>query len=177
VRPRRLVGASGRPLNFTVMRVRAIAVLVHNVLRDGRTSIGPQVNMDLEISDTDWPLLKQVFTTFAATNHLAFRDDSEVRLEIVRTLYLSVCNGGVTISTAEQRWASQGYEAPMKGRGIAIGVYETHPGSGWERLARQLMQRLEERWPGKIRFRGKGGELVPTPNALSADTFADVPAT
>jgi hypothetical protein len=149
----------------------------HNVLRDGRRSIGPQVSIDLEISDTDWPHLKEVLSAFAATNNLFFRDDSEVRPEIVRTLYLSVCNSGVTISTAEQRWAFQGYAAPIKGRGVGIGVYETHPGSGWERLTRRLLDRLEGRWPGKIRFRGKQGELIPMPKALSSESLAHVPAT
>jgi hypothetical protein len=149
----------------------------HNVFRGGRRSIGPQVTMDLEIPDTDWPNLRGVFSAFAATNHLSYRDDSEVRPALVRTLYLSVCNSGVSISTAEQRWASQGYEAPIKGRGIAIGVYQTQPGSGWERLARQLVGRLEELWPGKIRFRGKRGELIPMPKALSSEALADAPAT
>jgi hypothetical protein len=149
----------------------------HNVLRDGRRSIAPQVTMDLEISITDWPRLRDVFSALAATNHLSFRDDSEVRPEIVRTLYLSVCNSGVSISTAEQRWAAQRYEAPIKGRGIAIGVYETHSGSGWEQLVRQLVGRLEELWPGKIRFRGTRGELIPMPKALSSEAVADAPAT
>jgi hypothetical protein len=95
----------------------------------------------------------------------------------MRSLYLSVCNGGVTIATAEQRWASQGYESPIKGRGVGIGVYETRPGSGWERVARRLIDRLEKRWPGKVRFRGGGGELVPTPKVLSSGALTDEPAT
>jgi len=179
--PRNSVAASSIIVAL-VAGVLAIPAIIkdrscHNVLRDGRRSIGPQVSMDLGISETDWPHLKDVFSAFAATNNLSFRDDSEVRPEIVRTLYLSVCNSGVTISTAEQRWASQGYEAPIKGRGIAIGVYETHAGSGWERLARQLVDRLEELWPRKVRFRGNRGEPIPMPKALSSDALADEPAT
>jgi hypothetical protein len=125
----------------------------HNVLRDGRKSIGPQVSIDLKISDTDWALLKEVFETFAARNHLSFRDDSEVRPDILRTLYLSVCNDGVTIDTAEQRWASQGYEAPSKGRGVGIGV------SGSECM-RHIRDLVGNGWRGNSSIVSKSGGRV-----------------
>ncbi|MBT8399765.1 MAG: hypothetical protein KJO98_04755 [Rhodothermia bacterium] len=141
----------------------------HNVLRDGRSHIRSQVNIDLDIEEEDWPALQEIFDSFSSVHELSFRDASEVRPDVVRTLYLSVCNEGVTISTAEQRWASQGYRAFMEGRGVGIGVYETQEDSAWRHVAQQLVSRLEQSWPDKVRYRDGGGRLVPPPTSLSED--------
>jgi hypothetical protein len=138
----------------------------HNVLRDGRTHISSQINIDLEITDDDWVTLREVFEGLAAAEQLSFRDESEVRPDVVRTLYLSICNDAVAISTNEQRWASGGYQDHFEGHRVAIGVYETSQGSGWADLARRLIDVLEQRWPTKVRFRDGGGHLVPMPESV-----------
>lgn len=140
----------------------------HNVLRDGRSSISSQLNIDLDIQDEDWDKLRETFASLASQNRLSFRDDSEVRPDVVRTLYLSVCDDGTTISTSEQRWASQGYRNVLEGRGVGIFVYQTRESADWRTLARSLIDELEQRWPDQVRFRGGDGRLIPEPSDLAA---------
>jgi hypothetical protein len=141
----------------------------HNMFRDGRTSIGPVVHWDLEISDSEWPKLKELLESFATTHHLSFRDESDVKPGVVRAFYVSACNeDGVNIEIGEQRWASENYENPT-GIGVSIGIYITKDDAGWIPLTKELIANLETQWPGKIQFKGDRGETVPKPKILSDD--------
>lgn len=141
----------------------------HNMFRDGRTSIGPAVHWDLEISDSEWPKLKELLESFATTHHLSFRDESDVELGVMRTLYISACNeDGVNIEIGEQRWASENYENHT-GKGVSIGVYITKDDAGWIPLTKELIANLETEWPGRIQFKGDRGEAVPKPKILLDD--------
>jgi hypothetical protein len=82
---------------------------------------------------------------------------------VVSTLYLSVCDQAVTISTSEQRWASR--KTDLADRGVHIWVYEVES-SEWETLAGALIARLEEEWPSQLVFRDGGGHVIPTPGEL-----------
>ncbi len=146
----------------------AFARSCHNLLRGGRDSIGAQVRMDLDISDDEWADLTMIFEEFAVEHQISFRNDSEVRPEVVRTLYLSVCSDNVTIKTHEQRWASRSYNS-TPGRGVGIPVYEVHPNSEWKSLTRQLIDRLEQTWPTKVRYRDRVGRIIPMPENLQHD--------
>src|SRR5262245_13068770 len=64
----------------------------HNVFRDGRTSINPQVNMYLEIEMDDWPKLARMFERFATTHGMSVRNASRDDLSALRVLSLSLCN-------------------------------------------------------------------------------------
>jgi hypothetical protein len=136
----------------------------HNTLRGGRTRISAQVRMRLSVSDDQWSRLAEVFRAFADEYGLAFRDSSEFRPGVVSTLYLSVCDEAVTMSTSEQRWTSR--QSEFGDRGVHIGVYEVEAGSEWETLAGALIATLENEWPSQLEFRDGRGQVIPKPKEL-----------
>ena len=142
----------------------------HNMFRDGRTSIGPVVVMDLLIADDEWPKFTELLQTFATTHDMSFRDDSDVTPDVVRTLYLSVCNeNGVNIEILEQRWAPENYE-DMTRPSVSIDVFAVKDDTDWIPLTRQLINDLEAQWPSELQFTGSRGEIVPKPEILSNDS-------
>ena len=124
--------------------------------------------MDLQIVDNDWPVLVELLRTFAARRDLSLRDDSKVTPNVMRALYLSVCNEeGVNINIAEQRWAHNNYENMLKGRGVSINVYAQQSDTNWLPVAGLLIDDLDTRWPGKLQFRDSRGQVVPKPQRFS----------
>jgi hypothetical protein len=139
----------------------------HNMFRDGRTSIGPQVDIELQLAIDDWPRFTKFLQNFSVAHQLSFRDTSQTKPGIARILALSLCNDrGINIEVIDQRWASRHFEPLIAGRGTSIPVYEVHEHSGWERLARDLVEELEAAWPGKVQFRGRDGRVIQKPRAL-----------
>ena len=51
----------------------------HNLFRDGRTSIGPQIGADIILPAEDWPTVTQTFVDFGQTHSLSFRRDEQIR--------------------------------------------------------------------------------------------------
>jgi len=141
----------------------------HNMFRDGRTSIAPVVRIDLQIVDEDWPILVERLRTVAAKYEFSLRDDSKVTPDVMRALYLSVCNEqGVNINIAEQRWAHNKYENALKERGVSINIYVQKDETNWRPVARFVADNLETRWPGKLQFRDERGQVAPKPQSLSS---------
>jgi hypothetical protein len=119
----------------------------HNVLRDGRQSIAPQVSMDLPITGEALAELTRATAEFAATKNLSFRDSSKPE-----ALFLSLCHDrGLTIHLSP---------------GVSIAVFEVHAGSDWQRTTKDLIDRIETLWPGKLRFRAPQGGDMPRPKEL-----------
>jgi hypothetical protein len=133
----------------------------HNPLRGGRKRISPQLRMNVAVGDDEWSRLTAVFRAFADEYGLDFRDSSEVRPGVVSTLYLSVCDAAVTISTSEQRWASRA--AALVDPAVGISLFEVEAGSEWPTLARALIARLEDEWPSRLEFRDGRGRVIPKP--------------
>ena len=143
----------------------------HNMLRDGRDSIGPQVSMDLPIDVADWTRLTKLFLDFAAARGMSFRDSTQNRPNVMQAIYLSACGEQVNVTAMQQRWSTTNTAIPN--RGISIGIYEQHDGSDWKQIARDLIAEIELAWPGKLQFRGRDGGVVPMPPELQgADTKA-----
>jgi hypothetical protein len=141
----------------------------HNLLRDGRASIGPVAVLDLQIDDYEWPALTDIVRRLATEHHLSLRDNSKVTPDVVRMLYLSACSDdGINIEISEQRWASNNYKNLSGDRGVSIVLYTQRDGSDWPRLANPLVERLEGRWSDKLRFRGPQGQIVSRPPELTA---------
>ncbi len=155
-------------LTVAICAIPAIAAdrSCHNMFRDGRPSIGPVVHWDLQIGDNEWPKFKELLQSFATTNNMSFRDESDVKPGVVRTLYLSACNeDGVNIEIVEQRWASENY-VDTTSPGVSIGIYITKDEADWVPLTKELIAKIETQWPHKIQFRGDRGEIVPKPGIL-----------
>lgn len=69
---------------------------------------------------------------------------------------------------AEQRWAHNNDKSALGDRGVYIAVYSQHNEIDWPRITRPLVERLETRWSGRLRFRGERGEITPKPAELIA---------
>ncbi|MEM8493623.1 MAG: hypothetical protein AAF756_22610 [Pseudomonadota bacterium] len=141
----------------------------HNVLRDGRTAISPVLSIDLEIQGHEWPELVQLYVGVADVHSMQFRNSSESRPRVVNLLYLSACKEDFAITTNEQRWSRDDWKSPLPGYGVGIRVYEVHSGSDWPEVAMDLTDRLERKWPGKVRYRDNQGYFVPKPSIIAQD--------
>jgi hypothetical protein len=138
----------------------------HNMFRDGRQSIVPQVNIDLRIEKDDWSRLAAVLSTFSAANGMHFRDSTRIE-PAMHYLHLSACNDhGVNIHVHDMRWTHRNFEPLIAGRGVPVGVYEVHDNSGWPRIAGALIADLEVAWPGKVAFLDQRGNEIPVPQYL-----------
>lgn len=139
----------------------------HNVFRDGRSSIGPQIYADLKLSAEDWPALAQTFTEFAAANSLSFRSDQKIARGQVMWRSLDLCNeAGTHIEIVDQPWMDRMGHAPAVIKGIKLSVEEFRTGSDWNLLARELIIKINARWPEKIVFHGPNGSRISETEAL-----------
>ncbi|MGK9171218.1 hypothetical protein KXR53_33315 [Inquilinus limosus] len=134
----------------------------HNLTRDGRGSVTPMINLDLDISMADWPRLTQVIETFGASRGMSFRNASSSRPGTVEVLSLSACtDDGLNIIINEQRWAPNDYVPVPPGRGVRISVFDLWGDGDWRPLAQDLVIALDTEWHGKLRSVDKGGRLRP----------------
>jgi hypothetical protein len=138
----------------------------HNMFRDGRTSVGSQVSMNLAIGMEDWPKLTEIFERFGTAHGLSFKNSSQDRPNAFRDLELSLCTDqGADIVARDPRWASKNFES-IYGRGTFIAVYELRGNSGWQHLAADFLADVEAVWPGKVVFRNGKGQIIPRPEGL-----------
>lgn len=108
----------------------------HNLFRDGRTSIRPQISADLKLMAEDWPTLRQIFVDFGTAHSLSFRSDEQIREGNTTWRNLNLCNeAGVNIDALDRPWLTQ-INSPLADRGINFSVYQLKPSSDWKRLAR-----------------------------------------
>ena len=141
----------------------------HNLFRDGRTFASPKVNIDLDIDLEDWPRFTTLLQQFGASHGMSFRNSSQRQPGTVEILGLSAClEEGLVITASEQRWAFQRYAAPIPGRGVPISVFDLGSDTAWQPLGQDLVATLDSEWPGKVRFRDGGGQLIPKLAALGA---------
>ena len=126
-----------------------------------------EANIDLAIAVDQWDALTTIYQDLAAELMLSLLDQSEVRPEVVHTLYLSACNEDVLIKTGEQRWAPD-YQPPIAGRGVGIHVYSDASSEG-QSATRRLIQRLQERWPEGVRFVDSSYSVIPMPANLEPE--------
>ncbi|HEY2178995.1 MAG TPA: hypothetical protein VGH15_10465, partial [Caulobacteraceae bacterium] len=91
----------------------------HNMFRNGRRSVAPQLDIDLDITLDDWPKLAAVLDEFAKAHGMSFRDSSESEPGVLKGLGLSACNEvGQNIAVEDLRWASEKYAPIFSGRGV-----------------------------------------------------------
>jgi hypothetical protein len=138
----------------------------HNLFRDGRTSIGPEIHADIKLTAEDWPTLTQIFRDFGVAHSLSFRSDEQIRRGELMWRDLNLCSDGVNIDAVDQPWMDRLKNSPLSGRGIQFAVYELKPGSDWTALARDLLDRIVKTWPEEITFRGPHGENLSEADAL-----------
>jgi len=139
----------------------------HNLFRDGRTSVGPQIDADINLAAEDWPMLRQIFIDFGVARSLSFRSDEHVQGGTVMWQRLSLCNeAGVNIDATDQPWLTQ-TNSFLAHRGINFTVYELRAGSGWNELTRPLLDKIDVTWPNRTTFRGPDGKVLSMQDALT----------
>jgi hypothetical protein len=167
------MGASAGTLILAVLLttgVFAIPVITwdrtcHNMLRDGRTSVGSQANMYVSVGMDEWPKLTELFEQFAPAHGMSIRNSSRNQTS-VRILALSLCTEqGTNIEVLDQRWAHKDF-ASLFGWGTPIRVYELRENSGWQKLAADLLADIGATFPGKVEFRDGMSRVIPTPPEL-----------
>jgi hypothetical protein len=138
----------------------------HNLFRDGRTSIGPQISADVNLPTEEWTTLRQIFVGFGESNSLSFRGDEQIRDGALMWRDLNLCSeAGLNIDAVDRPWLAQ-INSPLADRGIQFSVYELKPGSDWKTLARDLINQIDTRWPRKTTFRGPDSKAISIEEAL-----------
>jgi hypothetical protein len=163
------IASAGVLLVGAIVAIRSITKdrTCHNMFRDGRSSIGPKVNMDLKITVDEWSRLAEFFERFGATQGLSYRNANESRPNVFETLGLSLCSEqGINILAIDQRWEGRKSEPLGSDHSVAIGVYEATENSDWRRLAQDFIAELNTAWPGKVEFEDKDGRVIPMPEEL-----------
>src|SRR5262249_31694874 len=121
----------------------------HNLFRDGRTSVGPQIAADIHLNAEDCPKLARIFVALRSAPALAFRGDQQIRDGTSEWRDLNLCNeAGVNIDALDDSRFNQ-VDPDQRDAGIELTVYELKAGSGWDPLARDLLQKIDAAWPGK----------------------------
>jgi hypothetical protein len=123
----------------------------HNLFRDGRTSIGPQVDASIEIAAADWSILRRIFVELEVRHALSFRSDNKTEGGHIVWRDLNACNDEVNVDALDQPWLAEA-GAPSPERGIKISVYALRKGSGWNPVARDLLDRINSAWPRRLIF-------------------------
>jgi len=160
-----------------VLPGRVIDRSCHNLFRDGRTSIGPEIVAYIDLNPEDWQKLQQIFSDFGSAHSLDLRTDQNVRSGKLLWRDLNLCNEtGVNIDAMDRPWlldvksaipaAPRVSNTISSAKGIELAVYETKPDSGWGPLARDLIGKIAASWPDKIKFYGAGGRVISEAEAL-----------
>jgi hypothetical protein len=128
----------------------------HNIFRDGRTSIGPTVTIDLDISATDRPKLTSVIEEFGKEHEMAFRNWSDdYPSDYGDDFQISLCNEeGLVIEASDDRGTD---------RGFPITIFVLSAETAWQTQMHDLIVALDAQWPEKVRYRDRVGKLVEEP--------------
>lgn len=174
IRPARSNAQSWRVISAAVLTcgIFTLPVVVrdkscHNLFRDGRTSVGPQVYADLKVPADDWKKLEQTFADFSQAHALSLRGDEQIRDGRLTWRSIDLCNDdGVSISLYDEPWLARTH-SPLAERGMRLGVYSLKAGVEWKPLARDLLGKIETAWPRTMTFRGPRGEILSFEDAIN----------
>jgi hypothetical protein len=122
------------------------------------------MTVDLRVDYDSWQEVSRVLKSFAADDNWSVRDTSTEIPDVVRALEISLCNtDDLIVYVNEKRWAERGYAAPSSMK-LLISMYGDAPDDVWHPLAQRLIDRLEQNWPGALRFvDGQANEIAPPP--------------
>jgi hypothetical protein len=138
----------------------------HDLFADGATRVSPRFQINLKVSNDDWPELTDLLEEFAESHNWSLRNTSRPDNGVVKTLEISACAPNQPlIGINELRWASNDY-APLLGRGVEIALYGNVPEPVWQPVAREIVTMLESRWPNNVKFLSGSGHEIERPEFL-----------
>jgi hypothetical protein len=143
----------------------------HNLFRDGRTSVRPQIYANLKVPAEDWKRLEQTFADFGRAHALSIRGDEQLRNGRSTWRTLDLCNdAGISINLFDEPWLVQ-VHSPRADEGMKLSVYSLKPDSDWKPIARHLLNEIERIWPEKTTFRGPGGQILSFEDAMKGRPY------
>jgi hypothetical protein len=143
----------------------------HNPFADGAKRVSAILRLDLKLSNDAWPELTDELVRFGRDLGWSIRNTSQVQPGVAKTWEISLCRSDrLSVFVNELRWATDGYAPASPGLGIPVNMYGEVPPDAWQPVARDLVHRLEARWPGKVRFKNGDGYEVEPPAFLNLDT-------
>ena len=126
--------------------------------------------VDLRVDYSSWPEVSRALKGFAADENWFVRDTSTEVANVVRTLEISLCDSNdLSVFVNEQRWADRGY-APPSSLKLLIAMYGDAPGNVWHPVANRLVNRLEDEWPGAVKFIDGGSNEVAPPQFIDPES-------
>ncbi|WP_448043182.1 hypothetical protein [Bradyrhizobium liaoningense] len=138
----------------------------HNLVRDSRTSLRPQVHANLKVPPEDWTKLEQTFAEFGQAQALSTRRDLHIRDGNIMWRSVSLCNdAGVSISVGDEPWVARIHPARAD-EGMTLSIYSLKPSWDWKPLAHLLLGEIEKIWPEKTTFRGPSGQILSFEDAM-----------
>ncbi len=138
----------------------------HNLFRDGRTSVGPQVYANLKVPAEDWRTLERTFADFGHTHALSIRGDEQLRNGRSTWRTLDLCNeAGISINLLNEPWLAE-VHSPRADEGMTLSIYSLKPDVDWKPLARHFLSEIEKIWPAKTTFRGASGQILSFEDAM-----------
>ena len=139
-------------------------MVAHNLFRDGRTSVAPQVYASLKVPAEDSRTLEQAFAVLGRAQALSIRGDEQIRYGRSTWRTLDLCNeAGISINVYDEPGLAH---SPRADEGIKLSIYSLKPDWDWKPLARHLLNEIEKIWPEKTKFRGPGGQIVSFEDAM-----------
>lgn len=133
----------------------------HNLFRGGSHSVRAQLTAELKLSADAWPALARIFADFALSHRLSVRDDKQIRNHKVLWRELSLCNDEMNIRVTEETWLSEAASFRTH-----VDVFELKQNSSWAPLAKDLLLKIEAKWPGITKYRDAGGRAISIDEAI-----------
>ena len=158
--------SSTSPLRTTLLSVAAAGLVAtafiipqatadrscHNPLRGGGDSIAQTASFDLRVGIDQWRNVEAEVERFRRSGDWSVRSDVRTD-EGFPWLQISLCKEtGTNI-----------FVQGMADFGVIFGVYQPQGGETWRRDFRALYERINERWPTKVKFRDGRGREIDTP--------------
>lgn len=141
----------------------------HNSLRDGRTSIGSEIGINLRIGASEWNEFAAILEDFGQSAGLSVQNDMLNEAGAMQKLYVSICDeAGTNISVIKMIFPDSPAGDISKGN-LLIGVYQPQGGDSWKVLTKTLVGRLSKQWPGRIWFSGGDGKEVAAPEWIKSE--------
>lgn len=138
----------------------------HNMFRDGKTSVGPKVMLDLEIPPSEMPRLVSLLQAFGMQHAMALQSAGGYPSSL-DVKWIDLCTeDGFNLTARRMPSGSNG-----KQNLVLIGIYALRGDTEWAPAGREVMIALDAEWPGKAQVRETQDthqKLIPMPDALAA---------
>ena len=126
----------------------------HNPLRDGGSSISPVLSLDVEMTHDEWSGMTNFFVQFSEEHNLEFRDSSDFKPDVYKTLYLSMCHeSGFQFQVVEQRREDRRTPPSPIDNIVGIHIHEFGGETNLKAIVQDFVYGAEERWPDKVSIR------------------------